>query len=205
MLRRFAAPVRALAHLHGFGAQRLRLFPVQGHFDQRAAIAQPCRGFRLRRLAYPQKESLLRPGSSRGKKPTDERAVAVKPVAEQQAVGGQASEQFPGQRTLALGQIWSRNGGGQRGVRARFYEHRATQLGKSGLETPAGGLGYRAEDARGVAAREPRAVDAHQSSPGVEGFRVATQAQPAAPARLGGGRQRLPRAWPDGVRSRRLH
>lgn len=51
--------------------------------------------------------------------------------------------------------------------------HRTAQLGKGGLETPAGGLGHRPEHGRGVAEGKLRAVDAHQAQARVEGLRLA--------------------------------
>ena len=58
-------------------------------------------------------------------------------------------------------------------MRAQFHEHRAAQLGEGRLEAPGGRLGHRPQDARGVGARELRAVDAHEPPARVERFGLA--------------------------------
>ena len=95
------------------------------------------------------------------------------------------------------------DGSGQGRVGAQFDEHRAAELGKGGLKPPAGRLGHRAEDLRGVGAGELRAVKAHQAAAQRKRRLDAGRARLVARARLPGWRQRLAKAWPDGVRLRR--
>ena len=165
-------PSAHLAHQNRFGGQSPCFLTAHRHFDERAAIAQPLDQAGFGRLADPQEERLRRPGWCVGPQAAYERPVAIEPVAQKQALGRQTSQQLAGQRLFALGQIRGRDGGGQGRVRAQFHEHRAAEFGKGGLETPAGRLGHRAEDARGVPHRELRAVDAYQALARIESLRL---------------------------------
>ena len=133
-----AHPSADFAHDEPLTTQPFGLCSGQLYFHQRAAIRQPPDELGPGRLADSQEERLSVTGGRVGQEPAQERPVAIEPVAQQQALGGQAAEQLGGQGRFALGQIGGRDGGGQGRVRAQFHEHRAAELGKGRLEAPGG-------------------------------------------------------------------